>query len=111
MLTKLKFMLLKEFDQAKAFLQEKNAKLSMIAKAQERLHQIKVHKQMKSAAADERAKSMAGGMTPVGASDKGGDAGFDSPEPSPFQGTGQDEEGEDEPFDDTLEQLMTLDNT
>lgn len=108
-LMKLKQMLMKEFDQAKAYLQEKNAKLTMIAKAHDRMNQIKIMRLQKNAAADEKAKNMAEGLPPAGAGEKG-DAGFDNPDVSPFQGTGQEDEDE-EPFDETLEQLMTLDNT
>jgi hypothetical protein len=50
-LNKLKAVLFKEFDQAKTFLQEKNAKLTMIAKTQERLAQSKLRKAMKEAQA------------------------------------------------------------
>jgi hypothetical protein len=46
-LNKLKSIMLKEFDQAKSYLQEKNAKLTMIAKTQERMLQIKLRKQQK----------------------------------------------------------------
>jgi hypothetical protein len=35
-MNRIKGMMFKEFDQAKEFLQEKNAKLTMIAKTQER---------------------------------------------------------------------------
>jgi len=35
-MNRIKAIMFKEFDQAKAFLQEKNAKLTMIAKTQER---------------------------------------------------------------------------
>ncbi len=48
MLNKLKSVLLKEFDQAKNFLQEKNAKLTMVAKTQERLAQKKMVQQSKT---------------------------------------------------------------
>lgn len=50
-LNKLKSILLKEFDQAKTYLQEKNAKLTMMAKAQERMQQLKQRKKDKEAAA------------------------------------------------------------
>lgn len=82
-LNKLKLTLMKEFDQAKFYLQEKNAKLTMFAKTQDRLAQIKLRKLNKP---EEELK-----LEEIVNQDS--------------------KEDEDEEFDDTLENLMTLDGS
>lgn len=90
-------MLFKEFDQAKTYLQEKNAKLTMMAKSQERMQQLREKKKLKP---EEEVKK------DILQEEMEGMFLQQSPE---HEGTVENEDGEE--FDDTLEQLMTLDNS
>jgi hypothetical protein len=99
-LNRLKTVLFKEFDQAKTFLQEKNAKLTMIAKTQERQAQSKLRKAMKEAAAANAAAKEE--MEKKENEDMFGE-GVKHPD--------QNASNEEAAFDDTLENLMTIDES
>ena len=55
-LSKLKAVMIKEFEKARAYLLEKNAKLSMIAKTQERMAIYLIQKLQRQAKANEKAE-------------------------------------------------------
>jgi hypothetical protein len=97
--------MIKEFEKVKAYLSEKNAKLSMVAKTQERMALYMIKKMMKMAVGGEEKKSEAPAKKKKGAVVEESKA----PEEIPFAPE-DDEEEEEAPqaFDNTLENLMTI---
>ena len=96
--------MIKEFERAKVYLAEKNAKLSMVAKTQERMALYIMKKMMKVGAGEEKK------IDQVAKSKKGAVAEENkAPEEIPFAPEAEEEEEEvPQAFDNTLENLMTI---
>lgn len=98
-------MLFREFDQAKDYLMEKNAKLAMMTKAQDRQAQIKMRQAMKDAANAAKSKDSHG----VGNhADVFGEDGQLLEDKIPHN---DQEINEENAFDETLENVMTIDES
>jgi hypothetical protein len=95
--------MIKEFERAKVYLAEKNAKLSMIAKTQERMAIYIMKKMMKMANGEEKKEAPAKSKKGAAVEE------IKAPEEIPFAPEAEDEEEEaPQAFDNTLENLMTI---
>lgn len=96
--------MIKEFERAKVYLAEKNAKLSMVAKTQERMALYLMKKIMKMANGQDKKEE-----TPAKAKKGAAVEENKAPEEIPFAPEAEEEEEEaPQAFDNTLENLMTI---
>ena len=97
--------MIKEFDKAKLYLNEKNAKLTMIAKTQEKMALYLMKKILKMAKGENsKNDSVTQGKKQVEEDGK-------APEEIPFAPEADEEEEVPEAFDNTLENLMTIEQS